>query len=92
MDLLVEGQDGMADEPETPTHAQKVLAAIEAVLENRATQDQDSLSIGNRQLRRTPIADLLLLRDKYKSEVAIENNRSLIASGRKTRNRIKVRF
>ena len=50
-------------------HVQKVLDAIEAVIENRATKDQESYAINNRQLRRTPIADLLKLRDRYKEEL-----------------------
>lgn len=51
-------------------HAQKVLDAIEAVIENRATIDQQSYMIGNRSLQRTPIADLLKLRSVYRAEVA----------------------
>lgn len=51
-------------------HAQKVLEAIEAVIESRATIDQQSYMIGNRSLQRTPISDLLKLRDKYRAEVA----------------------
>lgn len=50
-------------------HARRVLEAIEAVLEKRATQDQQRYLIGNRELWRTPIADLLLLRDRYRAEV-----------------------
>ena len=49
-------------------HVQKVLAAIEAVIEGRATIDQQSYQINNRQLSRTPIADLLMLRSKYRDE------------------------
>ncbi|MGE4169136.1 MAG: hypothetical protein AB7F28_00255 [Candidatus Margulisiibacteriota bacterium] len=50
-------------------HVRKVLDAIEAVIEGRATIDQESYTINNRQLRRTPIADLLKLRDRYKEEL-----------------------
>ena len=51
-------------------HAQRVLDAIEAVIENRASKDQQMYSIGGRSLQRTPIADLIALRDKYRREVA----------------------
>lgn len=51
-------------------HAQRTLAAIEAVLESRASKDQESYSINGRSLSRTPIADLILLRKTYKAEVA----------------------
>lgn len=50
-------------------HVQKVLDAIEAVIEGRASKDQESYKINNRELRRTSITDLLLLRDRYKREL-----------------------
>lgn len=50
-------------------HARRVLDAIEAVLERRATLDQERYTINNRELWRTPIADLLVLRDRYRSEL-----------------------
>lgn len=45
--------------------AQKILDAIDAMVEGKATLDQQSYVIGNRQLARIPIPDLILLRDKY---------------------------
>lgn len=51
------------------THAQRTLEAIEAVIEGRASKDQDSYRINNRELRRTPISQLLKLRDVYRQEV-----------------------
>ena len=51
------------------SHVQRVLDAIEAVLEKRATLDQEQYRINNRELRRTPIADLLKLRDRYRMEL-----------------------
>ena len=50
------------------SHARKVLSAIEAVIEGRASQDQMSYSIAGRSLARMPIEDLLLFRDRYRSE------------------------
>lgn len=50
-------------------HARRVLDAIEAVMERRATLDQERYKINNRELWRTPIADLLVLRDRYRSEL-----------------------
>ena len=44
------------------TQAEIALAAIEAVLANRATKDQDRYRINNRELYRTSISDLLKLR------------------------------
>lgn len=51
------------------SHTERVLAAIEAVLERRATLDQEEYRINNRELKRTPIADLLRLRDRYRMEL-----------------------
>lgn len=59
----------MAPGAEVRTHAAIVLANIEAVLEKRATQDQQRYTINNRELWRTPIADLLLLRSTYRAIV-----------------------
>jgi hypothetical protein len=52
------------------SHSQRVLQAIEAVIENRASIDQESYSINNRSLSRTPVSDLLKLRDRYRAEVS----------------------
>lgn len=57
-----EGYDGRA-------HAEKVLESIEAVIEKRATLDQESYRINNRELRRTSPGQLLKLRDVYRQEV-----------------------
>lgn len=54
------------------SHAQKCLAAIEAVLEKRATLDQERYRINNRELHRTPVAELMKLRDLYRAEVRRE--------------------
>lgn len=43
----------------------RALDAIEAVIANRATLDQERYRINNRELYRTPIADLLKLRAHY---------------------------
>jgi hypothetical protein len=50
------------------SHARKVLTAIEAVIEGRASQDQVSYSIAGRSLARMPIEDLLLFRGRYRAE------------------------
>lgn len=52
--------------------AQRSLEAIEAVLEKRASMDQERYRINNRELYRTPIADLLKLRDRFRAEVRQE--------------------
>jgi hypothetical protein len=74
------------------SHVKRTLDAIEAVIERRATVDQMSYSIAGRQLGRTPIADLLKLRDKYRSEYAAELGAEAIAAGRSPKRRILTRF
>lgn len=75
-----EGYDGS-------THAERTLAAIEAVIEKRASMDQERYRINNRELYRTPIADLIKLRDLYRAEVNRERARQcgINPFGRKVR-------
>lgn len=55
------------------SHARKTLDAIQAVIQNRATQAQKSYSIGGRSLEHTPFADLLELESVYLTRVANED-------------------
>ena len=48
-------------------HVKRVLDNIEAVLEGRSSKDQENYSIQGRSLSRTPIPDLMVLRDRYKA-------------------------
>ncbi len=54
------------------TQNEIALDAINAVLENRASQDQQRYVINNRELWRTPIAELLKLRSFYNTRVRRE--------------------
>lgn len=74
------------------SHAKKVLDAIEAVIEGRATVDQEEYTIGNRSLRRTPLEDLMKFRKQYQAEYSILLNQEKIANGIALRNRIKVKL
>lgn len=56
------------------SRAERILAAIEATIEGRATKDADSYSIEGRSIARTPMTDLLRLRGVYRREVAAERN------------------
>ena len=74
------------------SHAKKVLDAITAVIEGRASKDQERYKISDRELWRTPISDLLKLRQRYQSEVNAEINAQKmndgLASGRKIQFRL----
>lgn len=74
------------------THAQTVLDAVEALLENRATLDQQEYQIGGRMLKRMPITDLLKLRNFYKSEVANETAAEKLRNGLGIGSAIRVRM
>ncbi len=72
-------------------HVKKVLDAIEATIEGRATKDQESYSIQGRSLSRTPIGDLVVLRDRYKAEYIKETRAERIKNGLGHSGIIKVR-
>ena len=73
-------------------HVKKVLDSIEATIEGRASKDQESYSIAGRSLGRTPIADLILLRDKYRTEYVREQRAERVANGLGHSGIIKTRF
>ncbi len=52
------------------SHVKKTLDALEAMIEGKATKDQQSMSIAGRALARYEIPDLLAWRDRYKAELA----------------------
>lgn len=87
---IVANRDAASTDPRS--HAKKVLDAIEAILEDRATKDQQAYTIRGRSLSRTPIPDLLELRKVYKAEVAREKQAEDIAAGRGHSGKIKVRL
>lgn len=67
----------LASQPSTydgRTQAQTALDAINAVLANRATLDQERYRINNRELYRTSIPDLLKLRAFYAEQVKREKS------------------
>lgn len=74
------------------SHARKVLQAIEAVIEGRASKDQEEYTIGGRSLKRTPIPELLQLRQTYRSEVAGEEAAAALENGTGIGRKIQVRF
>jgi hypothetical protein len=51
------------------SQAAQTLEAISALLAGRASMDQQSYRIGDRELARIPIPELLQLREYYKAEV-----------------------
>lgn len=90
--LKVEPDFTAAGALDNRSHARKVLDNIEAVIERRATRDQMSFSVEGRSLSRTPIADLIALRDRYRREVREEEGAARGAQGLGSRRKILTRF
>lgn len=76
------------------SHARKVLAAVEAVIEGRATKDQEEYQIGGRSLRRTPLPELTKFRRDYIAEVRREIYAEQLArgQGQHAGNMVKMRM
>ena len=70
-------------------HIRKVLDAIESVIEGRASIDQQSYTINNRSLQRTPLSELIKLRYRYQAELSAQKARR---KGRAFGRPIKVRL
>jgi len=90
---FVEFQDNYATTSNSVrTHAKIVLDSIQAVIENRASMDQSSMSIAGRSLSRMSIDELLRFRDYYKTEYENEKKMHRIKNGRASGNQIRVQF
>ena len=74
------------------SHAKIVLDAIEAVISNRATMDQSSMSIAGRSLSRLSVDELMTFRDRYKTEYLKEVKMARIKNNRGSGNTVKVKF
>lgn len=73
------------------SHARKTLAAIESWIESR-DQGVAKYAIAGREMQYIPVADLIKLRQTYKSEVAAEDAAAAIANGLGTGRRIQFRI
>lgn len=72
------------------SHNEIVLANVQAVMEKRATQDQERYKINNRELWRTPLSELLKLEAIYLARVRREKARE--AGGSAWGRQVRVRF
>lgn len=81
---------------DTRSHAKKMLDAIEAVLEGRASDDvqQYQVSFGStsKSISKIPIEQLLVIRDRFKAEYKRELMAENIKNGIPVSTNIKVRF
>jgi hypothetical protein len=74
------------------SHAQKLLAQIEALLEGRALQDVNSYSIKDRSLTKMTAEELTTWRDYYRREVNAEKIAERRRLGQSTGRTTVVRF
>jgi len=74
------------------SHARKMLDAIEATLQGKATKDQLAYTIGGRSLQRIPPLDLESWREKYRNEVAAEEADERIRNGLPNNSRLYARL
>lgn len=74
--LKVEARADVSVDTDLRGHNQKVLDAICAVIEGRATQDQQSYTIAGRTLTRTPLKDLIELKKYYTDLVNQESGKA----------------
>lgn len=74
------------------SYAERVLEAVEAVIEGTASKDQQSVMIDGQTLVRRPVADLITLRDRFKREVESERRAQDAASGVGGSGRVQLRF
>lgn len=77
---------------DTRSHLEKVVDAIELMLEGKATKDVQEYTIGDRQLKHIPLSELLVWRDKYKAQLAAERTSKSITKGLGLGRKIYVRL
>ena len=68
-----------------------MLEAIQAVIESRATKDQEEYTIAGRSLKRTPLPELIKLLNFYETRVAGEQAAENLAKGTGRPRAIQVR-
>lgn len=74
------------------TQAKKILDAIDAMIEGKASLDQQEYMIGNRSLKRIPIPDLIALRTRYAQIYAREQRAARLSQGAPFFKNILTRF
>lgn len=87
---VLANRDAATTDPRS--HVKKTLDAIEAVIEDRASKDQESYTINGRSLSRTSLEDLMAFREKYRALYADEQRKEAIKNGEGHSGRVLARF
>jgi len=74
------------------SHVKKTLDAIEATIEIRSTQGNESYSVDGVSVTKRSTEDLLALRTKYQAEYASEQKAASLANGLGHSSRVRVRI
>ena len=74
------------------TNARKILDGLQAMIENRASIDQMSMSIAGRSLSRMTPAEIRDWERHYKYLVSLETKKMRIEKGQPTGSEVKVKF
>jgi hypothetical protein len=74
------------------TFARRALDSVEAVMENRATEDHLSMSIAGRSISLMSPEELLRVRNALRAEVRSDENAERLRDGRPGSDIIRVRF
>jgi hypothetical protein len=82
----------VTDASDTRSHARKMLDAIEATMEGRATDTVQSYTIGGRQINKMSADEMIRWRKHYQNEVAEEQDAARLRNGLPKRNTITARF
>ena len=78
---------------ETRSQAKQTLDALEAEIYARSTGGMtQEYSIAGRSLKKSPVTELIVLRDKYRSIYLSEQNAERIKNGTQGKNRLLVRM
>lgn len=77
---------------DTRNHYEKVIDAIEAVIEQRATEAHQSISINGRNITKYSHAELIAVKSKYEFMLKQEKRKEKMAQGLDPGGRIKIQF
>ena len=77
---------------DTRSHVKKVLDALEATIEGKATGDQQLIMVGGRQIMSWSPTEMMKFRDHYRAEYTAEQMADAVAAGNGSNRKIKVRF
>ena len=89
--LVTGGADSLKEAP-LVSWMMDIASSIQAVIEGRATRDQESYSIAGRSLSRTPLEELHKFEAIYKSRVFQEEQNERMKRGQGTGGQVKVGF